>query len=763
MIKVDLHLHSKASNKPGGYLSQKLGLSESYVEPRKLYQTLKSRGMTLFTITDHDTIDGCLEIADLPNTFISEEITTYFPEDKTKVHVIAIDINEKHHREFQYLRENIYDLVDYMQQNSVIHILAHPLYDMDGKLNKKHIEKFLLLFDNWEVINGTRSRLSSELTSKIAQHYSRDEIEILANKYGFIKRRRDFIAFTGGSDDHGGLDVGTTYTQCEGSTVMDLKNALLSGFISAEGLHGDPKRLSHMILNISREGLKNKVDFGNFGAILESLFEDKSRQSSILDSVFGKSQITGFINNVLNLDGDNPRDKHDRLFGFFKNLIPYFIKNHNGKRFSIENISSFIEKGFVSIIPNLIYASVYTQRAREKHRSLQLYQDLMGDIEIHNQKVAYFTDTFFEINGVAITTSKLLNVSKKYDVDMEFIISSHKDVNSQKVKNFKPVISTPLPEYPDITVNVPNFLEVLDYIEKQNFTTIYCATPGILGIYGLIISKILNITLVSAYHTDFPAYAQKYTGEPFIKLLADMYMKFFYSFSDRVLVPSMEYKNKLKMLGIREEKLEVFRRGVNLDKFNPKHRDRNFWKVYHPTYNGEKVVLYVGRIAKEKDVDIFLEVARLCSKKDVKFAIVGDGPYRKEIEKELPNNVILTGFLRDEALSKAYASADIFLFPSTTETFGNVVLEALASGLVCLVPDKGASKEFIIEDVNGYVIPDNNPIDYKIKIDILLGNPDILQRMKKNSLQYVKNYEEEELLLEMIKKIQLQDLKEVLT
>ncbi|MEJ5172838.1 MAG: glycosyltransferase [Hydrogenothermaceae bacterium] len=761
MIKVDLHLHSKASSKPGGYLSKKLELSESYVQPVKLYTTLKSRGMTLFTITDHDTIDGCLEIAHLPNTFISEEITTFFPEDGTKVHVIAIDINEKQHKDLQHLRENIYDLVDYMQQNSIIHILAHPLYDMDGKLSKKHIEKFLLLFDNWEVMNGTRSRLSSELTAKIAQHYTREDLEILANKHGFIKRRRDFIAFTGGSDDHGGLDIGTTYTQCEGSTVEDLKNALLSGFVSAEGLHGDPKRLSHMIINISREGLKKKVDLGNFGAVLENLFDERTKHSSILDSVFGKSQVTSFINNVLNYDKGDIFGKHDKIFMFFRNLMPYFLSNTTIKKLSLENISSLIEKGIFSLVPTLIYASVYSQRAREKTKSKQLYRQLIGGMEDGNKKVAYFTDTMFEINGVAITTTKLLNIAWKYDMDIEFIISSDRDIKSEKTKNFKPVISTPLPEYPDITIHVPNFLDILDYIEKNNFDIIYCATPGALGIYGLLISKILDIPLVSAYHTDFPSYAEKYTGEPFIKLLADTYMKFFYSMSEKVLVPSYEYKDRLKSLGIEESKLDVFRRGVNLEKFNPKFRDKNFWKIYDPTYNGEKVVLYVGRVAKEKDIDIFLEVARLTDRKDIKFFIVGDGPYRAEIEGRLPHNTILTGFLRDQALSKAYASADIFLFPSTTETFGNVVLEALASGLVCMVSDKGAAKEFIVEDVNGYIIQGNNPVEYKSKIDILLNNAEHLNKMKKNAVMYVKNYEEEELLLEMISKIQLKDWMEV--
>jgi predicted metal-dependent phosphoesterase TrpH len=129
MIKVDLHLHSIASNKPAGFFSERIGINESYTDPLELYNTLKERGMTLFTITDHDTIDGCLEIAHLPNTFISEEITTYFPEDGCKVHVIALDIDEKIHDDIQHVRENIYDLVDYLQHNNITHILAHPFYD----------------------------------------------------------------------------------------------------------------------------------------------------------------------------------------------------------------------------------------------------------------------------------------------------------------------------------------------------------------------------------------------------------------------------------------------------------------------------------------------------------------------------------------------------------------------------------------------------------------------------------------------------------
>ncbi|MEZ0323880.1 MAG: glycosyltransferase [Hydrogenothermaceae bacterium] len=757
MIKVDLHLHSKASKNPGGYLSKKMSLSESYVEPIDIYKTLKERGMTLVTITDHDSIDGCLEIAHLPDTFISEEITTYFPEDKTKVHVIAIDINEKHHKELQYLRHNIYDLVDYMQKNDITYILAHPLYDMDGKLNKTHVEKFLLMFDVWEVINGTRSKLSSELTKRIAQKYSKDDIECLANKYGFLKRKSDVISFTAGSDDHGGLDIGTTYTVCEGQTVNDLKKALKEASTIPEGIHGDPKRLSHMIMNIVRSGLKNKVYLGSFGDVVDNLFHDrqKNTSTSIIDSIFGRNQVHQFIHNVTNFNGNGYKDKHDRIFYFFKNLFPYFISNSlNGKKISLDMLSSVIQKAIISLIPTLTYISVYHQRALEKKKSLDLYNSIFEMPYSERNKVAYFTDTFFEINGVSITTHKILELSKKYNLDIKFVISSQMDIKSEKIVNFKPTFTFPLPEYPDIKVNIPNFLEVLDYIEREDFNIIYCATPGILGIYGLVIAKILGKKFISTYHTDFPSYVYKLTSEKTFADITKTYMRLFYSMADKVLVPSNYVKNNLERIGVNSDKMEIFRRGVNLEKFNPKYRDKSFWKIYDPNYNDEFVMLYVGRVSKEKDIDIFVEVSKMfLENKKVKFFIVGDGPYKETIKNMVGDNVIFTGFLRDESLSKAYASADVFLFPSTTETFGNVILEALASGLICMVSDKGAAREFIVDGVNGCIVADNNLKEYYIKLNTLLNNRSLLEKMRKNALKYVENYKEEELLIEMVNKI----------
>lgn len=760
MIKVDLHLHSEASNKPGGYLSQKLKISESYVKPIKIYNTLKERGMTLITITDHDTIDGCLEIAHLPDTFISEEITTYFPEDRCKVHVIAIDINEKQHQDIQHVRGNIYELVDYLQKNNITHILAHPLYDMDGKLKKEHIEKFALLFDNWEILNGTRSKTSSFITEKIATLFTKEKLEEFANKHNIFKRQRDFISFTGGSDDHGGMDIGTGYTVAEGKTIEDLKKAINEGKTYYEGEYGNPKKLTHMVMNIGKEGIKRRYNIGNLGYLLDNLFEPKNQTSSILDQILGRNSVNVFIENVIKLRNEISQNHHENIFNFFSNLLPYIINQiKSQKTFDFDKISMYIGKAVIFSSVYLAYLSVYKQRADEKNISKKFHKEFFGNGH-SDGKVAYFTDTFFEINGVSRTTQKLFNLVQEKEYNVKFLISHQKKVNSYYIKNFEPLITFGLPEYEDIPINIPNFLEVLDYVESENFDVIYSATPGVMGIYALVISKILNLPFVSAYHTDFPEYIYRYTNDHLITNIVKNLVKLFYNSADRVLVPSNEFFKKLQEYGINSDKMVIFKRGVNQEKFNPSYRDRKIWRNYFKNYNGEFIVLYVGRVSKEKDLDVFIEVyEKMKNNPKVKFAIVGDGPYKKELQATYSDKIAFTGFLEGENLAKIYASADFFLFPSTTETFGNVVLEAMASGLIPLVSDKGAAKENILNELTGFVIENNNPKEYVLMIERLIQNEKLRLSLQKNTQQYIKNFDEKELLEDMLNLLSLGVLK----
>ncbi len=158
-MKADLHLHSRFSDRSAEWLFRRFDFPDSYSQPRALYDTLRERGMDLVTLTDHNTLDGALEIADLPGVFLSEEVTTYFPEDRCKIYVLVWNLTEAQHRDIARLRENIFDLQAYLATENLPHAVAHPLYPLNQKLTTAHVERLILLFRCFEGINGLRDDL----------------------------------------------------------------------------------------------------------------------------------------------------------------------------------------------------------------------------------------------------------------------------------------------------------------------------------------------------------------------------------------------------------------------------------------------------------------------------------------------------------------------------------------------------------------------------------------------------------------------------
>src|SRR5438067_12541049 len=171
--------------------------------------------MNFITITDHDTIDGNLEIAALAGTFISEEVTTHFPTDPCKIHLLVWGISEAQHAKIVEVRDNIFDLQGYLQQESIAHSVAHPLYSINGKLEAAHLERLILLFKHFEGINGLRDALLSVLARELLSGLTPQKIEELANRHDLppthVEPWRKIV--TGGSDDHGGQFVAGAFTE----------------------------------------------------------------------------------------------------------------------------------------------------------------------------------------------------------------------------------------------------------------------------------------------------------------------------------------------------------------------------------------------------------------------------------------------------------------------------------------------------------------------------------------------------------------------
>src|SRR5947209_14667528 len=167
MSRCDLHIHSRFSARSEEWLFRRFDFPDSYSDPRGLHRLLRERGMDFVTITDHDTIEGNLEIADLAGTFISEQVTTYFPQDPCKIHLLVWGITEAQHADIVAARENIFDLQQYLQTNGIAHAVAHPLYSINGKLGTAQLEKLILLFKHFEGVNGLRDSLLSELAQTL--------------------------------------------------------------------------------------------------------------------------------------------------------------------------------------------------------------------------------------------------------------------------------------------------------------------------------------------------------------------------------------------------------------------------------------------------------------------------------------------------------------------------------------------------------------------------------------------------------------------
>src|SRR5438132_4896738 len=182
--RCDLHIHSRHSARSEEWLFRRFDFPDSYSDPKQLYEQLLRRGMDYVTITDHDAIDGCLEIAHLPRTFISEQVTTYFPQDGCKLHILVWGISEQQHCDVASVRDNIFDLQRYLQRAHITHAVAHPLYSVNGKLKASHLEQLILLFKHFEGMNGLRDDLLSDLAKTLFNQLTRVKLEALPNRSG---------------------------------------------------------------------------------------------------------------------------------------------------------------------------------------------------------------------------------------------------------------------------------------------------------------------------------------------------------------------------------------------------------------------------------------------------------------------------------------------------------------------------------------------------------------------------------------------------
>ncbi len=325
-------------------------------------------------------------------------------------------------------------------------------------------------------------------------------------------------------------------------------------------------------------------------------------------------------------------------------------------------------------------------------------------------KIALVTETFPpEVNGVAMTLHRLAAGLAAAGHQLEVVRPRQKSADRDKPE--KPskeflVPGLPLPGYAGLQFGLPAYFTLRRHWAVNRPEVVHIATEGPLGLSALWAARALGVTATSSFHTNFHAYSKHY-GVGLFKSLGFAYLRWFHNQTACTFVPSADLVETLTAAGFCN--LRLLGRGVDTVLFAPTRRDealRAEWGAGPDT----PVALCIGRLAAEKNLPLVVETwtALRARQPDLRLVLVGDGPLRRQLQARHPE-IHFAGVRLGENLARHYASGDLFLFPSSTETFGNVVTEALASGLIAVAYDYAAGRTHIREGENGFLAPYNAP------------------------------------------------------
>jgi glycosyltransferase involved in cell wall biosynthesis/predicted metal-dependent phosphoesterase TrpH len=690
--RVDMHCHSTASQISKLGVQQAVGLPECATPPEEVYELAKRRGMDFVTITDHDTIAGVLEIADRPDVFISEELTAQFRGEPQAVHVLCYGISPADHRWLQEHRGDVEICAAYMYERDILCALAHPYFTVAAPLTPRHRRRLAQLFGTWEVRNGARPR---ELNRPAATY-----VGTLGG------------AGIGGSDDHAGVDIGRTWTAAPpASTAAEFLAHVRNGTVSAGGAQGSAAKWAHAAIALAARALGR----GGDGASARS--PDPRTVITMAQRLLGEGDARQGANGAG--PGLTPEDARCLLRAWLTAV----------------ELDHLDEEGLIAYMQDecFSHSDLYRRACRVHERKLRLAVDhavrAAGDGTGLLPAAQGLFDGCMAAIPYAPATAFLANERAKLDPRMidgevprvailaDGIGSTHgvtralEEIRSRGVTGFEiEVVGTDpdvdrrlsavtdfdVPHYPGLRIGVPSLPAAVQTLADGAFDLVHVCSPGPAGIVGALVSRGLGVPLIGSYHTELTAYAGLRSGEQLLSDAMAFGVSAFYGACDLVLSPSPASDSALEQMGVAREKVARWDRGVDTGRFDPALRGR---LLPGDTLN----VLYCGRITHEKGADLLAEafLQARASEPRLQLVLAGGGPEQERLRERLGDAATFLGWLEGVELARAYASADIFLFPSRTDTFGQVILEAQASGLPVVAVAEGGPRSLIENRVNG--------------------------------------------------------------
>lgn len=602
-MRADLHVHSRFSTRPTVWVLQKIGCPESFTDPERVYAEARSRGMDLVTITDHNSIEGALTIADRPGAFVSDEITAYFPEDRCKVHVLAYDLDEHQHAEIQRLRENIYELVPWLRRQNIAHALAHPLFSINHRLTAARVEQLLLLFDVFE-LNGTRERADNLLVRRLLDSLTPELIGRLADRHGIEPAspdpwRKGLIA---GSDDHSGLNIACRWTEVAGaSDVASFLQGVRRRESRPAGADATPKVQGRNFYSIawrfykSRFGLDRHVGASPLLEFVDrTLAGDTARDPSVVSRVVqawrqrrrarsdkpseGRARMVREAEELVVRNEDLLRiargrtgsevDLNETLFTFVNDatnrIATHFVRSvvdqlGRGNVFSLFDTIGSAGAMYSMLAPYFVAYSVFAQDRRNGWEIERHFPGDAAEASPRDIRVAYFTDTLDDANGVATAVRENSELAARTGKDLT-VVTCREDRPRQDrpgVTVFPAVDAQPLPAHPEQSLAIPPFLELLAWVYDQGFTHLHVATPGPVGLAALGIARVLDLPIAGTYYTHLPKYVGALTGETSLEELAWRGVTWFHDQLDAVYCATGSTRDELIERGLRPERVVI--------------------------------------------------------------------------------------------------------------------------------------------------------------------------------------------------------------
>jgi glycosyltransferase involved in cell wall biosynthesis/predicted metal-dependent phosphoesterase TrpH len=671
--RVDMHCHSTASQLSRLGVQRSLGLPECATPPEEVYELAKRRGMDFVTITDHDTIDGCLKLADRPDCFVSEELTARFAGESQAVHVLCYGITPGDHEWLQAHAGDLEACAAYLHENEIACALAHPFFNVEAPLAPRHRRRLAELFPIWEVRNGSRA---AELNMPAA---------IYIETHGGTG--------IGGSDDHAGVDIGRTFTEVPGAaTPEEFLNRMRKGAAAAGGEQGSAAKWAHAAMALAMRALVLDGEAGDGApdpsAVLKiaqrTIEEGTAREGKIAADIGpgdARALLEAWLRSIeIELRGRDLLDYLQNDDFSHADLYRRARRTHERRlRGAVAQGSAAVAQGdvgaalgglFDALLPAVPYVTATAFLGAEKAKLAARPGD--------RPRVALIADGIGAMHGVTATIEKIRELGVPgFEIE---VVGTDASVD----RRLPAAAELEVPFYAGMSIGVPGLPDLVETLSEGRYDAVHVTAPGPAGVAATLLNRIAGTPLVASYHTELGAYAGLRSGDGGLESVARAAMSAFYGAPSLVLSPSPAADRSLLALGIDPSRLGRWERGVDVSRFDP-------GKAARDAYPGEVKVLYAGRLTREKGVDLLAESFLRARAADPRLHLLlaGGGPEEGELRARLGGDATFLGWLEGDALARAYASADVFLFCSTTDTYGQVVLEAGASGVPVVAVAEG--------------------------------------------------------------------------